>query len=110
MPEPMRCPVCRADNAEGSTCRRCKADLSLLRTLEIRREALLQLAWQHTRRGEWTSATAAADTAARLRAGDDAWKVKAVVKLLSRDFAGALAAYCQVRSEDEMAAGQNGLS
>ena len=33
----MRCPVCKAENAQGPACRRCKADLSLLFALEERR-------------------------------------------------------------------------
>ena len=30
----IRCPVCKAENSQGPTCRRCKADLSLLFRLE----------------------------------------------------------------------------
>ena len=40
----MLCPACKADNAQGPACRRCKADLSPLWALEARREALLALA------------------------------------------------------------------
>ena len=35
----MRCPVCRAENTEETTCRRCRADLSLLAALEQARRA-----------------------------------------------------------------------
>src|SRR5262249_17865113 len=35
--ERMRCPVCKAENAQGPACRRCKADLSLLFAVEARR-------------------------------------------------------------------------
>ena len=37
----LRCPACRADNAAGPNCRRCKADLSLLWALEQQRAAHL---------------------------------------------------------------------
>ena len=37
----MRCPVCRAENNADSTCRRCKADLSLLVTVDRRRAWVL---------------------------------------------------------------------
>ena len=41
----MQCPVCKADNAQGPLCRRCKADLSLLFRLEARRaDVVLQRA------------------------------------------------------------------
>ena len=36
----MRCPVCRAAQAWAQTCRRCRADLSLLTALAGRRERL----------------------------------------------------------------------
>ncbi len=31
--EKLSCPVCKAENAQGPFCRRCKADLSLLFSL-----------------------------------------------------------------------------
>src|SRR5439155_1560949 len=40
----MRCPVCRAENGDESSCRRCRADLSLLAGLEARRRCELAAA------------------------------------------------------------------
>ncbi len=40
----MVCPVCKAENAAGPACRRCKADLSLLFQLEEQRERTLAAA------------------------------------------------------------------
>ena len=46
----LRCPVCKAENAQGPNCRRCKADLSLLFALEDRR-ARERLVWNLNRYG-----------------------------------------------------------
>jgi hypothetical protein len=108
----MICPVCKAENTQGPACRRCKADLSLLWSLESRREALLNAARQYLalakqsfggddatpvarlqRRWACRQATAAATAAARLRAGADAGELIALARLLGRDFAGAYRAY-----------------
>jgi hypothetical protein len=70
---------------------------------------LLSSARQYLQSGELSSALATADTAARLRADDDTWRLRALVQLLSRNFAGALAAYCQVRCETGGDAEQNGI-
>jgi hypothetical protein len=43
----MRCPVCKADNAQGPQCRRCKADLTVLFDLEAARRARLDAARGH---------------------------------------------------------------
>jgi hypothetical protein len=95
----MRCPVCKADNAQGPSCRRCKADLSLLWALESRRESLLASARRHLARGDWRRAAAEAASSARLRAGADAGRVVAAARLLGRDFPGALRAYLGLAEE-----------
>ena len=56
----IRCPACKADNAQGPACRRCKADLSLLFALEARRTAVMELARSEGAAGRWTQAYAAA--------------------------------------------------
>ncbi len=89
----MRCPVCKADNAQGPACRRCKADLLLLWALEARRESLLASARRRLGEGDWRGAAAEATAAARLRDGADAGQVVAAARLLGRDFAGALRTY-----------------
>ena len=45
----MRCPVCKAENADAPQCRRCKADLSLLVALEQRRAQALTSAAARSR-------------------------------------------------------------
>src|SRR5262249_51518438 len=105
-PEPMRCPLCKADNVQERTCRRCKADLSLLWQVEERREALLASARCHLAgvggRKIGVDEDAAGENAAaagRLRAGVDALQVTALAKLLGRDFAGAWRAYLAVKAD-----------
>jgi len=112
----MRCPVCKADNSQGPACRRCKADLFLLRALEEKREKLLTAARQYLAFGKQTldgdettpvprlqrrwacrNAVAAAEAAARLRAGTDAGELIALARLLGRDFAAAYRAYRAVK-------------
>ena len=90
----MTCPVCRAANdAAAPTCRRCKADLTLVVAVEARRAGLL---------GEAKSALAAGDCAAALRhlasaeavrGGVDVERLKAAAHLANRDFASAWRTY-----------------
>lgn len=63
----MRCPVCKADNATGPACRRCKADLSPLYALEARRDAALDAAATAAEAGDWAAVLAAAGWADHLR-------------------------------------------
>ena len=81
------CPCCRASN-ETATCRRCKADLSLLVAVERRREYMLDEA--RCALSEGRSADAALDEAAGLRDGDDVAQLRALAALLKGDYAGAL--------------------
>ena len=90
---PIPCPCCKASNDAGPTCRRCKADLSLLFKLEADRAALVEQARELAAQSLYPESLAALDRAAQLRRGDDVLRVRAVVLLLSRDHAGALAAY-----------------
>ena len=88
----MRCPVCRAENVEDATCRRCKADLSLLATVEqARRHALAQSA-SAASLGDGQRTLHHAESAHRLRRDAESWRWLAVGALLMRDF--ALAAAC----------------
>jgi hypothetical protein len=95
----MRCPVCKAENAEGPQCRRCRADLSLLFDLEARRARVLAAAHEAAARGRWARGVALAEGAEALRSGADARRLAAVGRLLGRDFAGAWAAYWAGRTE-----------
>jgi hypothetical protein len=97
--ELMRCPVCRAENAEAATCRRCRADLSLLVTLEqARRHALAQAAGAAAS-GDGMRTLQYAEAAHRLRRDHETWRWLAVGGLLVRDFELALACWGQARSE-----------
>jgi hypothetical protein len=95
----MRCPVCKADNAQGPMCRRCKADLGLLWALEARRAAELAEARRALAEGDYPQAAVRAAAAAWLRAGDDAGRLLAVAALLGRDFARAWEWYRAVREK-----------
>ena len=96
----MRCPVCRAETAEDVTCRRCKADLSLLVTLEkARRHALAQAA-RAAAFGDGARTLEHAEVAHRFRADRDSSRWLAVGYLLQRDFAKAIAFRLRAKSND----------
>ena len=87
----MRCPVCRAENAQESACRRCRADLSLLRTVEEARQAELARAACAATACDGAATLRHAEAAHHLRPDHDTWRWLAVGYLLQRDFAQALA-------------------
>ena len=87
----LRCPVCRADNATGPACRRCRADLSLLAAVEARRDAHLARARTALRDGRLDEARDELTDAQKLRAGTDVRRLWACVFLLAGDFPAALA-------------------
>jgi hypothetical protein len=89
----MRCPVCKAENNQGPQCRRCKADLVLLFTVEDQRARALAEARRCLAQGRWRRAVEYAADAARMHGGDDARRLEAVARLLGRDFAGAWQVY-----------------
>lgn len=84
----MLCPVCRAVNAEPR-CRRCRADLALLFTLEKQRSRAVHAAWVHLCAGRLDQARAIAEGITALRNDSGAQRLEAVVSLLRGDFAGA---------------------
>jgi hypothetical protein len=89
----IRCPACRADNAGGPSCRRCKADLSLLFALEARREALLGQARLEGAAARWQEALATAAEADALRQDGASLRLVAVAALMCRDFHQAWRCY-----------------
>jgi hypothetical protein len=89
----MRCPVCKAGNAQGPQCRRCKADLSLLFALEEQRRRVLTEARLSLRRGEWQAAVEHTETADWLRDDDESRRLMATVHLLNKDFVTAWQCY-----------------
>ena len=95
----MRCPVCRAENAEETTCRRCKADLSLLASVEEARRAALASAACAAASGDGLRTLQHAETAHRLRRDPESWRWLAVGGLLVRDFALAAACWRHAKSE-----------
>ena len=90
---PIPCPCCKAANDAGPACRRCKADLSLLFQLEADRAALVAEARELASESRFPESLSALARAVQLRRGDDVQRLRAVALLLSRDYAGALAAY-----------------
>jgi hypothetical protein len=100
---PMRCPVCRAENADDAMCRRCKADLSLLVTLEEARRHALAEAAHAAAAGNAGQTLVHAEAAHRLRADAESWRWLAVGGLLARDFGLALACWRQAATPGESA-------
>ncbi len=94
----MRCPVCRANNNDGLSCRRCRADLTLLVELEQQRAHLLHEAQQAAAGHDWREMTRLAEKAHSLRRAADSARLLAVGRLLQRDFAGAFAAYQTIKA------------
>lgn len=90
---PISCPCCKASNEAGPTCRRCKADLLLLFTLEARRAALIGEARRLAAECRFPESAAILAEAAQLRQGADVQQLRAVVSLLARDFPAALKAH-----------------
>jgi hypothetical protein len=89
----MRCPVCKADNAEGPQCRRCKADLRALFALEDCRCRALSTARRCLSTGHWADALRHAAIADQLESDADSRRVLAVASLLNHDYATALDLY-----------------
>src|ERR1043166_10279889 len=97
----MRCPVCRAENAEEPTCRRCKADLSLLVLVEQARRTALAKAALAAAKGDGVRTLHFAEEAHRLRRGGDSWQWLAVGGLLNRDFVLAAACWQRARASND---------
>jgi hypothetical protein len=89
----MRCPVCKAENAQGPACRRCKADLSLLFALEEQRERTLAEARRLLAGGRTREADALAADADAMRSDAESWRLRAMTRLMRRDFTVAWAFY-----------------
>ena len=89
----MRCPLCKAENAQGPACRRCKADLSMLFRLEERRAWTLAEAQRLLAAGRIPEADSLAQMADWLRSDAESLRLFALTRLLLRDFAGAWSCY-----------------
>lgn len=85
----IRCPACKAENVQGPTCRRCKADLSLLFALEERRTWTLAEARRLLAAGRKDAADALAEEADWMRGDAESRRMLALTRLMRRDFAWA---------------------
>jgi hypothetical protein len=83
---PLRCPVCKAENAQGPTCRRCKADLSMLFALEQKRMQAIAVLRAELAEGRWSEARARARMADHLRQDSESKELLALTALLCGDF------------------------
>jgi hypothetical protein len=83
----LRCPVCKAENATGPACRRCKADLSLVFALEEQREFAMQKARHALTSGRYGEAHRAALAADHLRRDEASRRLVALTALMCRDHA-----------------------
>ncbi len=95
----MRCPVCRAEVEQGPSCRRCRADLSLLFALEDQRRAALESAYHRLARGDLGGALELAEEVNGLRWDEESSRLLALVHLLRRDFAAAWQWYQSCRTK-----------
>ncbi len=86
----LRCPVCRADNSEPSSCRRCRTDLSMLWSLEGRRQQLLAGCRGAIGAGRGDEVLRLAHNAHALRHGEDSRMFLTLGHLLERNFHDAL--------------------
>lgn len=93
----LTCPLCRAGNDAGPNCRRCKADLSLLFTVEAQREAKLGAARSALAQGEPIRAFHEARQADELRHGADVARFHAELALRRREFSEAWRQYRRAR-------------
>jgi hypothetical protein len=82
----LRCPVCKAENTQGSNCRRCKADLSMLFALERKRAGVIAEARAALAEGHWSEAAAQARIADHLRHDEETRELLAVTALICGDF------------------------
>ena len=89
----MRCPVCRADVGPGPACRRCRADLSLLFSLEDHRQEALQKAHRALSRGQGASLLDCAQQVHILRRDEESGRLLILGYLLCGDFAEAWRLY-----------------
>lgn len=85
----VRCPVCKAENSAGPTCRRCKADLTFVFTLEEKREAVLARARWALGQRQYSDAHAKALLAHHLRGDEPSRQLVAITALLLGDHAMA---------------------
>ncbi|MCX7702256.1 MAG: hypothetical protein N2039_15375 [Gemmataceae bacterium] len=92
------CPICGARNVRDPKCRRCRADLSLLRGVEEYRAALLSRALRALGAGQIQQARDWLAEAERVHPGRDIARFAAVAALMMRDFSSAWRHYLQAKT------------
>jgi hypothetical protein len=92
----LRCPVCRAENAEGPSCRRCRADLSLLAAVQAARANHLATAAAAIRNGHFREGEESLHRAEREQNGDEIRRIRACMFLLAGNFTAALGEYMTI--------------
>ena len=88
----LTCPCCRAVS-ESATCRRCRADLSLLQAVEQKREFHLIAAKRFAADAEYSRALAELQLVESLRPDPEVTQLRAAFLLLQGDYAAALSVY-----------------
>lgn len=92
----MQCPLCKADNAAGPRCRRCKADLSMLFSLDANWLAHLARTRRAFDEGRFADALNHAQSAHDLKQSPETLHWLAILHLLVRDFTKAWRLYQSV--------------
>jgi hypothetical protein len=83
------CPVCRAENTAGPACRRCRADLTLLASVEARRDFHFNCARTALHDRQFDVALTELARTQSLRDGADVRRLRACTFLLAGDFSAA---------------------
>jgi len=89
----IQCPVCKAINETGPTCRRCKADLSILFQIEDRRNGLMADAKAALARDDTRTSLDRARAADGLRRDSESARLLACASLMRGDYPEALRLY-----------------
>lgn len=92
----LKCPVCKAENSTPPTCRRCKADLSLVFALERDRAATLARARSALAAGRPREARTLVAQAELVREDEDSARLAAVAALLAGDSREAWTRYSRL--------------
>ena len=85
----VRCPTCRAEQEWSDTCRRCKSDLRLLRTLTSAYQQNHRACLEHLRQGHRTEALRAARRCHQIKPDTESRRLLALAALHGGDWATA---------------------
>lgn len=96
----MRCPVCRASVPQGSSCPRCRSDLTPLWAIENHAQTLLTDAANLLVAGLTRPALAEIIGSQALQKTVNARRLEAIALLMNGDFQAALEAYDRLSKEE----------